>query len=145
MALEEKTKRRQAEALSAFEQGYGAGDVIVEIGQRIGHRLADRLQAREMDHRLGGKLGDQRRHRVAVAQVGAGEAEIAVGKLLDPRQRHRAGIAQIVDHMRFMPGAEHLDQGVAADIARAAGDQDPHVTPPKRDPPTALSELRSGS
>ena len=51
---------------------------------------------------------------------------LAAGQLGDPGQALRAGVGQVVDDDDVVTGLEQEDDGVAADVAGAAGHEDPH-------------------
>ena len=112
------------------EQRERARDVVVEIVERLGDGGADRLQSREMDHRLRREVVHDVPHRRAVADVGARESEIAVRQLLYPRQAFDAGVAQIVDDVRLMARVQSLDERMAADIAGPACYEDAQLSSP---------------
>ena len=117
--------------LQRLQQRHGAADIDVEIGERLRHRFPDRLQPGEMDDRLGPGRRHGRRHRRLVADVGLGDGEVPVRQPPDAGERFRVGVAEIVDDMGLVARGQHGEQGVAADIAGAAGYQDTHGVSPR--------------
>ena len=77
-----------------------------------------------MDGRIEAMLREHLPQQRLVAQIAHHQRHTAPGDRLDPRQRLAARIHQaVVDH-HLEARLQQLDDGVRADIAGAAGDQD---------------------
>ncbi len=101
-------------------------EVVVIIAQRHGYRLADRLQAGEVDDRIDRRLGEDRVKRRAVQQIDLVECELPASELLYALQRLGLAVAQIIDDRDGVSGVQQLQAFVAANIPRAACDKNVH-------------------
>ena len=81
-----------------LEQREAAGDVVVEVAQRLRHRLSHCLEPREVQHRLDVTLGEDRLEPLGIPQVDRVEGQRAAGELLHPSDRRLVAVAEIVHH-----------------------------------------------
>ena len=95
--------------------------------ERDADRLADGLEAGEVDHRLDRVAGEDAVEAGPIEEVDVMECGGAPGQLFDPVKRLFVAVGKIVDDHHVVAGAQQFKDGVAADVARAAGDQDCHV------------------
>ena len=104
----------------------GAVQIDAIVFQRLLHRLADRLQTREMDHRFNAVLSEDFIHRGAVGRVLVVEFRPDAGNRFDFIQHRQLGIVKVVNDDNVLAAVEQLDDGVRADVARTARDQNGH-------------------
>src|SRR5262249_52484408 len=113
-----------------LHQGQAADDVVEVIALRVAHRLADERQCGEVDDRLDFVLGQGPAERGFVGQLADDEAT--------GRGRGAVAGGEVVVGPDLVPGGGEGPGGVAADVPRAARDQDPHVdlagVSPRSDP-----------
>ena len=74
-----------------FTEHQGAVNIVMIVEQRFLHRLADRLQPGEMDHRIErfGAAGKDRIQRRLIPQVDLVKGDLPAGQLGYPPQRLR--------------------------------------------------------
>ena len=103
----------------------GGAEVVLEVLARVLHRFADVAAGGEVDHRVGAQGVEQGFHRRPVPQVQHVERDAG----------HRLGVArgQVVHDPDVLAARAQQPDGVAADVAGAAGDQDAHRAPPLSD------------
>ncbi len=106
------------------DQRQRAGHVVVVVHQRLCDRLADRLQAREVDHRDDRVRREDTFERGRVAHVGLDEDRRGPRDALDAPDRFALAVDEVVDDDRHEAGGQQFDAGVRADVAGAAGDED---------------------
>ena len=116
-----------------LDQPQSAHDVVVVVLERFGDRLADRLQAGEMDHRRCLAVGQHRAQRRRVTDVALYQRRLSAGDALHPAQRFRIAVAEIVEHRHVMAGVQQFNAGMRADIAGTAGHENhAHAASPGR-------------
>ena len=103
-----------------------AAHVVAVVADRLGHRLTDRLEPGEVDDGVGSQLVERRAERRLVEEIDDVEGRGATGELAGPLDRRRLGVGQVVEDRDVVTGFEELDDGVAADVAGAAGHEDVH-------------------
>lgn len=64
----------------------GADDVVVIVVERLFHRLADRLEAGEVDDRGAAEAAHRRFQRCLVANITFDEVDLSAGNRFDPLQ-----------------------------------------------------------
>ena len=104
------------------EHGQRADHVVLVIRLRPADRFADVEPGRKMHHGIGPMVGEHAAHGVAVVHGTLRQRHAT---------RHRFGVArrEVVDHRDRMAGIDERAHRVAADVARAAGDDYPrHVS-----------------
>ena len=72
-------------------------------------------------------VAEDRRQGRLITQVDPGEAGAAAGDRRHPPQGLGLAVTQIVDDEDLMARRQQFHAGVAADVARAARDQDVHL------------------
>ena len=125
-----------------FAEADGGIEVVVVVLQRHGHRLAHGLEAREVDGAADVVLFKDAVEGRAVAHVVFVEGHLFAGDLLHALDGLGVGIDQIVDDDHAVAAVEKLHAGMAADIARAAGDKYVHVVSPLCFSPVMLRDRR---
>lgn len=115
---------RHLERCHRLEQRHGAADIVVVIEKRLFDRLADRLQAGEMQHRIDASSHEHFFQTAAVAQVGAMELDRAARQLAQPLQNRWLGAREVIDDAEAVAPCGERDAGVRTDVAEAAGDED---------------------
>ncbi|MNF55723.1 hypothetical protein D3C84_371950 [compost metagenome] len=107
-------------------QHQGTGHVVLVVGERDLGGLPDRLEAGEVDHGFDPVLGKQPLQACPVQNVPLDEGDRLAGDPLDPLERFRGGVGEVVQYYHLQPGTQQLNQGVGADIAGTARDQNCH-------------------
>jgi hypothetical protein len=95
-----------------------APDVVIEIRPGIRDRVLDRLQRREVHHRLDRVALERRCHDVDIADVPDDERE--------QTDRGPVTVPQVVEDDRRMTGRCEVARREGADVAGAPRDQDAH-------------------
>ena len=105
----------------------GGDQIVVVVGCRNGHRLAHGLQTREVDDTLDiGVLGKNLVQSLGVAEVGFIELGALTRDGLDAVQDDLLAVAEIVHDDGCLACLDQLDDGMGADKAGSAGDEDGH-------------------
>ncbi len=140
----DRAGRREHQARHAFrghrlEQQERAGQVVLVILAGLPHRLAHRQPGREVHHRVDAVFDERRPHGSGVVHPGAHERQPARG----------LGVArgQIVEHHHRVAGCLQRLGGVTADVAGAAGNEDPRhaaISRPSSRRSRAPSSARAG-
>ena len=81
-----------------------------------------------MDYRVDRLVGEELRELVLVPHVEDMEGHVLARELLETADDRGLGVAEVVDDDDVVPLGEQREDRVAADIAGAAGDEDPHGT-----------------
>lgn len=106
----------------AFEQRFGAAQVVVVILERLCHAFADLGIGGEVDHALDPLVFKQAVDKGAVADIA----------LVKARARGNRGAEagfQVIRDNHFASGLNQRARGVRADIARAAQNKNRHKIP----------------
>ena len=115
-AVDENTSRETCSATIASSTDECPDDVVAVVAGRIAHRVADRQPRGEMHHGVHVVVPEGAAQPLGVVDVALDEG---VG---EPRRFAVAGREVVVDHDALAGLAQRLD-GVAADVARPAGDE----------------------
>jgi hypothetical protein len=108
-----------------LQQLHGAADIVVIVEQRLFNRLADRLEAGEMDHGFDRRPREDALERAGVAQIRLVERHRSRGRHLAQAVEHHAfGIDEAVYDRERVPGLGEGEATVRADVAEPAGDED---------------------
>ena len=114
----------------SLEQIQGADQVVGVVLQGLGHALAHGLEAGEMDNCVNiGVFGKKCLHLVRIAHFQLDKGDRLTGDFLHPAQGFFTGIAEVIRNNDVIAGLDQLHTGVAADVARAAADQNRHRNP----------------
>ena len=103
----------------AFDQRAGIGGVVAVIAERIVHRVRNHDRGGEVDDGVDAVLADEPRHQRLIAGLADDERHA---------RRHSPAMPgrKIVEDDDAFAGVDQIMHHLAADIARAAGDQDRH-------------------
>ncbi len=93
-------------------------DIVLEIEQRLANRLRDRLERREMDHRI----DRSRRREDVVSRREIAEIDVVVRDVLAGDRPHAVDgggmrADAIVDRQRLEAVGDELDERMAPDVA----------------------------
>ncbi|MCY1516892.1 hypothetical protein D9M68_515510 [compost metagenome] len=116
-------QRAHAGALHGTRQREAARHVDVVVAERVAHRAADRLQPRQMQHRVDPVLGEHAVEHRRVAHVAAHELRLHAADACHALQRTRVAVDQRVQHHRQVAGRDQRHAGVASDEAGATRHQ----------------------
>src|SRR3954470_12761063 len=123
-----------------IEEGDRAADVVVVVKDWLLDRLAHRLEAGEVHHRMELVRRKHAVERLALAKVHAMELDLLACELAQSLENRSFRIDQVIHDDQVVPRLRERDTGVGADVAEPAGD--------KEDLPlqagTASLSLRSG-
>ena len=112
-------------------EGERVAEVVCVVLDRLDHGLADGLEAGEVDHTVDGVRVKDALEGDAVVDVGAVEGEALGGVLahdgVDAVEDLLGRVGEVVDDDDLITVLEELDDGVGADEAGAAGDEDAGV------------------
>lgn len=108
------------------EEVAGAGEVVVVVLDRHFDALADGLVAGEVDAGVEGELLEDDGEGVVVQQVDVAEDDLVrlAGEAGHALERLLRGVGEVVHDHRSHALVHHLQDGVRADVAGAAGDED---------------------
>ena len=113
--------------LHALTEVQGGDQVIEVVAQGDGHRLANGLEACEVDDALDiGILGEDGVQSLGIAEVGLIELGPHPGDGLDAIQDDLLTVAEIIDNDGGLAGFDELDDGMGTDEAGSAGDENRH-------------------
>jgi hypothetical protein len=107
-----------AAPFQGIDQALGAGDVVGEVAARPLHGLADGLVRGEVDAGVDVVVDDELHHQVLVRDVADDERGVEHGLLATALQR--------VEHDDVAAELAEPADGVGADVAGTAGDEDGH-------------------
>ncbi len=113
-----------AVALHGIDELVGRAEVVAVVPQGLGHRLADGLQAGEVDHgvdRVGREDGVE---GAGVGHVGVDDRQVPPGHAAHGVDGPRGAVHEVVDDHDVVAGVEQGDAGVGPDVAGTAGHQD---------------------
>ena len=106
-----------------LKQCHAAREIVVVITQRLGHRLADGLEAGEVDDGIDLVFAEDIAQRAAIADIDLRKTRCTTADASDTFEYGRLAVGKIVDDDKIVSGVEQFDAGVGADIASAAGNE----------------------
>ena len=109
--------------LHDLEQRQRRIEVVAVVCDRLLHRLADRLQPREVDHGADLVFIEYARHRSLVGGIRLIKASALPRDALNALHNTFLAVRQIVQHDDVFPGRKQFHRRMRADEARAAGQQ----------------------
>ena len=114
-----------------IDEHQGVLDIVVVVLDGLAHRLANGLKAGEVDDAVDLVGIEDLVHRIAVEHVGLVEGEVLGGLVahdgLDAVDGNGAGVGEVIDDDNLVATLEQLNDGVRADKAGAAGNEDAGV------------------
>ena len=114
-----------------IDEHQGVLDIVVVVLDGLAHRLANGLKAGEVDDAVDLVGIEDLVHRIAVEHVGLVEGEVLGGLVahdgLDAVDGNGAGVGEVIDDDDLVAALEQLNDGVRADKAGAAGNEDAGV------------------
>ena len=114
-----------------IDERQGVLDIVVVVLDGLAHRLANGLKAGEVDDAVDLVGIEDLVHRIAVEHVGLVEGEVLGGLVahdgLDAVDGNGAGVGEVIDDDNLVATLEQLNDGVRADKAGAAGNEDAGV------------------
>ena len=116
-------KASDFEFFHRLEERNRPADVVVVIKKRLRDRLADRLEASEMQHRVDSLPGHRAIKRAAIADIHRVQLDFLPGELAQSLEDRRLRVREVGDDAHAMPRCCERDAGVRADIAESAGDE----------------------
>jgi len=105
----------------------GRPEVVLVVLQRLRDALADSLEAGEVDDGVDLLVREELFRLLAVAQVEGVDGQVLAGQGLEPVDDRRLGVGEAVDDDDLVARSHELDDGVGADVAGAAGDENAHA------------------
>jgi len=115
-------------SLHGLQQAQAANDVVVVVGERLGHRLAHGLEAGKVDHRIEALRGKEVVQQGAVTDVALTPGYGTAGDGLYALYCLVRAIAEIVEHRDIVPRLQQEYAGVATDVSGAAGYEQLHFS-----------------
>ena len=115
-------------AAHGVQQHQGVDQIVGVVLQGLNYALAHSLEPGEMDDGVNiGVLGKEGFHLVLAAQLRLDEGDLPPHNLGYPAHGLLAGVAEVIRHNDVVSGLDEFDAGVAADVARAAADENGHI------------------
>jgi len=88
--------------------------------------LTDRLEAREVDHRIDVLRREQRLRLVLVGEVERLHRDVGARECVQTSHDSRFRIAEVVDDDDIVSSRDEMDDGVRTDVTRSTTDEDTH-------------------
>ena len=124
MAIRAKEEGFDVGATHGLQQHQGATDVVFIIFQRLLHRLADSLEAGEVDHGIDGLFGKDAIQQGGIADVATVEDGPLATQLLNAIHDAGFAVTKVIQQDRRHAGGNQLQTGVAADVTCSTRDED---------------------
>lgn len=108
------------------EEVEGAGEVVVVVADRLLDRLSDGLEPRKVDAGEERELREDGLEVCEVEQVNLTEDDEVrlAGDVADADKRLLGRVVKVVDDHDLVAGLDELEDGMRADVAGTAGDED---------------------
>ena len=112
----------------SLQQAGRAGDVVLVVAQRLGGGLADGFERGEVENRVEAVGGERPIEAGRIPNVAFHERNVSAREIPDGFDRGTGPVREVVEHDDVVSSGDQFDGGVAADVARAAGDEDLHAS-----------------